>query len=64
MSSDISSKEPNNTGSLLHAKGMNPGAMAATLRYLDISQSYGLFDKWTEVKCEDETKSILKKQNQ
>lgn len=57
----MSSKKPRNAGSLLYAKGMNPGAMAATLSYLDISQSYGLLDKWTEVKCEDGTKARILK---
>jgi hypothetical protein len=56
-----SKRKPSNAGSLLYAKGMNPGAMAATLSYLDISQSYGLLDKWTEVKCEDGTKARILK---
>jgi hypothetical protein len=60
MSTNEDSKH-SNTGSLLHAKGMNPGAMAATLSYLDISQSFGLLDKWTEVKCEDGTKARILK---
>jgi hypothetical protein len=40
---------------------MNPGAMAVTLGNLDISQSFGLTDKWTEVKCEDGTKARILK---
>jgi hypothetical protein len=47
--------------SLLHASAMNPSAMAVTLSHLDISQSFGAFDQWIEVKCEDGTKvRILK----
>jgi hypothetical protein len=53
--------EPGDAGSLLHAKGMNASAQAATLSYLDTSQSFGAFDKWTEVKCEDGTKARILK---
>lgn len=61
MSSKTESTDPNEIGSPLHATGMNPSAMATTLSYLDVAQSYGAFDKWTEVKCEDGTKARILK---
>jgi hypothetical protein len=33
--------EDMSAGGLLRTKGMNPGAMATTLSYLDVAQSYG-----------------------
>lgn len=62
MSDESTSKQPSGTGSsILHRNGMNPGAMAATLSNLDVSQSFGLTDKWTEVKCQDGTKARILK---
>jgi hypothetical protein len=47
---------------LLRAEGMNPGANATTLSYLDVpSKSFGLLDKWTEVPCSDGTKARILK---
>jgi hypothetical protein len=46
---------------LLRAEGMNPGANATTLSYLDVGKSFGLLDKWTEVECLDGTKARILK---
>jgi hypothetical protein len=46
---------------LLRAEGMNPGANATTLSYLDTAKSFGLLDKWTEVECSDGTKARILK---
>ncbi len=35
--------------------------MAATLSYLDVSQSFGVFDKWTEGNCQDGSKARILK---
>lgn len=46
---------------LLRAEGMNPGANATTLSYIDAAKSFGLLDKWTEVECSDGTKARILK---
>lgn len=59
--SEDSSKRPSTGYELLRDPSINPGAAAATLSYLESSRSFGLFDKWTEVKCPDGTKARILK---
>jgi hypothetical protein len=57
-------EDPSDIGNLLQSTDYNRGAMATTLSYLNASKSYGLFDKWMEVECDDGTKArILKNPN-
>jgi len=47
----------------IYKSGRNPSAMAASFSYIDEKafQKFGLFDEWTEVKCQDGSKALILK---
>jgi len=57
--------DSDNIYEIVHSKEMNPKAMATTFYNLDTnkldSQSYGVFDKWKEVKGPDGKKALVLK---
>ena len=47
----------------IYKSGRNPSAMADSISYMDETtfQKCGLFDEWTEVKCQDGLKALVLK---